>query len=42
MPDDHIIGEMKNMFQIMLRGIAREGIDRSLLMLDTTDGKGFV
>ncbi|GHV87541.1 hypothetical protein AGMMS50255_8370 [Spirochaetia bacterium] len=31
----NIIGEMKNMFQIMLRGIAREGIDRSLLVLES-------
>ncbi|GHU78105.1 hypothetical protein FACS189462_1890 [Spirochaetia bacterium] len=29
----NIIGEMKNIFQIMLRGIAREGVDRSLLVL---------
>ena len=33
--DSNIIGEMKNIFQIMLRGIAREGVDRSLLVLDS-------
>ncbi|GHV81679.1 hypothetical protein AGMMS49991_02370 [Spirochaetia bacterium] len=31
--DSNIIDEMKSIFQIMLRGIAREGIDRSLLVL---------
>jgi hypothetical protein len=31
------IDEMKNIFQIMLRGIAREGIDRSLLALEYSD-----
>jgi hypothetical protein len=28
-----VIDELKTVFQIMLRGIAREGIDRSLLLL---------
>jgi hypothetical protein len=28
-----IVDEMKNIFQILFRGIAREGIDRSLLVL---------
>ncbi|MDR0878438.1 MAG: TetR/AcrR family transcriptional regulator [Treponema sp.] len=30
---DLVIDELKTVFQIMLRGIAREGIDRSLLVL---------
>jgi AcrR family transcriptional regulator len=33
--NSNIIGEMRNIFQILLRGIAREGIDRSLLVLDS-------
>jgi AcrR family transcriptional regulator len=33
--DQDMIGDMRGIFQIMLRGITREGVDRSLLVLET-------
>ncbi|GHU18122.1 hypothetical protein FACS1894163_09780 [Spirochaetia bacterium] len=33
-PDTKLMDGMKSIFQIILRGIAKEGIDRSLLVLD--------
>ena len=35
-----VIREMKNIFEIVLRGIAREGIDRSMLILSDKVGDG--
>jgi AcrR family transcriptional regulator len=40
--DTTLMGVMKSIFQIILRGIAREGVDRSLLVLDIGAAKDVV
>jgi AcrR family transcriptional regulator len=36
-----IMAEMKNLFQIVLRGIAREGVDRTRLLLEVSGGERY-